>query len=151
MEIKATLLFPYTTEQRLKFIVENNHKLGYEIQERADFSLVAIGETTEETKEREKEEETKRVMLLKLTRGDVFRGLLKARGITRAMLRSEIEQMPEATQEEAILKELALIDFDDAQDFYRGNALIDTIGAKLNITPEQLTAFFETNDYTKLM
>lgn len=150
MEIKATLLFPYTTEQRLKFIVENNHKLGYEIQERADFSLVAIGETTEERKEREKEEETIRVKMLKLTRGDVFRGLLQARGITRAMIRTSIEQMPETTGEEVMRKELALIDFDEALDFYRGNALIDTIGLQLGITEQQLTKFFETNDYTQL-
>ena len=33
MEIKAELKQPYTDEQRMNFIVEQNHKLGYEIRE----------------------------------------------------------------------------------------------------------------------
>ena len=33
MEIKETLQKPYTNEQRLDFIVENNHRKGYEIRE----------------------------------------------------------------------------------------------------------------------
>ena len=145
MEIKAELKKPYTDEQRIKFIVENNHKKGYVIEESAT-SLVALGETEEEKQAKEQE----RIAMLKLTRGDVFRGLLQAKGITRAMLRATIEAMPEETQEQALIKEMALIDFDEALDFYRGNALIDTVGLQLGITKEQLDAFFETNDYTKL-
>jgi hypothetical protein len=48
-------------------------------------------------------------------------------------------------------KEMALIDFDEALNFYRGNALIDTLGLTLGITSEQLDQFFETNDYTVLL
>lgn len=33
MEIKAELLKPYTDKQRMDFIVEQNHKLGYEIRQ----------------------------------------------------------------------------------------------------------------------
>lgn len=33
MEIKATLEKPYTNKQRASFIVENNHRKGYEIRE----------------------------------------------------------------------------------------------------------------------
>ena len=150
MEIKDILLFPYTFEQRLKFVVENNHKKGYEIKEENN-NLVAYGESVLEKEQREKEEEIKRIKMLKLTRGDVFRGLLQAKGITRAMLRAKIEEMPETTPEQAVAKELALIDFDEALDFYRGNSLVDVIGEQLNITSEQLTQFFETNDYTKLI
>lgn len=149
MEIKDILLFPYTFEQRLKFVVENNHKKGYEIKEENN-NLVAYGESALEKEQREKEEEIKRVKMLKLTRGDVFRGLLQAKGITRVMLRAKIEEMPETTPEQAMEKELALIDFDEALDFYRGNSLVDVIGEQLNITSEQLDQFFETNDYTKL-
>ena len=47
MEIKAELLKPYTNEQRIKFVVENNHKLGYLIEE-TETSLVALAETQEE-------------------------------------------------------------------------------------------------------
>ena len=88
---------------------------------------------------------------LKLTRGDVFRGILQAKGVTRAQLRAVIEVMPEETEEEKIKKELALIDFDEALYFYRRNPLIDKVGAQLGITNYQMTKFFETNDYHELI
>jgi hypothetical protein len=88
---------------------------------------------------------------LKLTRGDVFRGILQAKGVTRAQLRAFIEAMPETTTEEKLAKELALIDFDEALYFYRRNPLIDKVGAQLDITNYQMTRFFETNDYHTLI
>jgi hypothetical protein len=88
---------------------------------------------------------------LKLTRGDVFRGILQAKGVTRAQLRAVIEAMPEETEEEKIKKELALIDFDEALYFYRRNPLIDKVGKQLDITNYQMTRFFETNDYHTLI
>ena len=87
---------------------------------------------------------------LKLTRGDVFRGILQAKGVTRAQLRAKIEQMPETTEEEKLQKELALIDFDEALYFYRRNPLIDKVGAQLGIIAYQMTRFFETNDWHEL-
>lgn len=52
MEIKATLLKPYTNKQRIDFIVEYNHNKGYEIKE-ADEALLAVYNelTTEEQNE----------------------------------------------------------------------------------------------------
>ena len=50
MEIKAELLKPYTENERLDFIVENNHKLGYEIRE-TETELQAWGKTEEEIQE----------------------------------------------------------------------------------------------------
>lgn len=47
MEIKAELLKPYTENERLSFIVNQNHKLGYTIKEQAD-KIVALGKTQEE-------------------------------------------------------------------------------------------------------
>lgn len=93
-------------------------------------------------------EEKDRIAHLSLTRGDVFRGLLIARGVTRLMLRGMIESNEQLTE---VQKEMALIDFDEALDFYRGNALIDTVGRALGIEPEQLDKFFETNDYHFLL
>ena len=53
MEIKATLNKPYTEEERMAFIVEQNHILGYEIRE-TELALEAWGITEEEkAKERE--------------------------------------------------------------------------------------------------
>ena len=46
---------------------------------------------------------------------------------------------------------MALIDFDEALNFFRGNPLIDTLGLALGILPDQLDKFFETNDYTHLL
>ena len=47
MEIKSELLKPYTEKQRADFIVEQNHKNGYEIRE-TETSLEAWGKTEEE-------------------------------------------------------------------------------------------------------
>lgn len=130
-----------------------NIEIIKEIYDHFDYYIYQDGEIVfnpnYEAEQEAKEQE--RIAMLKLTRGDVFRGLLQAKGITRAMLRATIEAMPEETQEQALVKEMALIDFDEALDFYRGNALIDTVGLQLGITKKQLDAFFETNDYTKLL
>jgi hypothetical protein len=99
-----------------------------------------------EAKEAQKEKE--RLALLSLTRGDVFRGLLLAKQVTRTQIRAMIENNETLS---ILEKEMALIDFDEALNFYRGNALIDTLGMTLGITTEQLDKFFETNDYTVLL
>lgn len=146
MEIKTTLQKPCTENERLEFIVENNHKLGYEIKETEE-ELQAWGYTQEEIAQKEAE----RIAKLHLTRGDVFRGLLMARGVTRSQLRLIIEALPEENKEQSLTKEMALIDFDEALEFYRGVSLIDAVGLQLGITPEQMTRFFETNDYKELL
>jgi pyoverdine/dityrosine biosynthesis protein Dit1 len=98
--------------------------------------------------EEQAQKERERIALLSLTRGDVFRGLLQAKGVTRAQLRAMIETNEALTE---VQKEMALIDFDEALNFYRGNALIDTVGFALGITSGQLDKFFETNDYKNLV
>ena len=145
MEIKAKLRKPYTEEQKLDFITEQNHNKGYEIKE-TETALEAWGYTEEEISEQEVE----RIANLHMTRGDVFRGLLLAKGVTRADIRGMIEAMPESTPKERVEKEMALIDFDEALEFYRGVAMIDTLGTQLGITPEQMTAFFEIKDWHEL-
>lgn len=47
MELKAKLDKPYTKAQRLDFIVEQNHRYGYEIRE-TENALEAWGKTEEE-------------------------------------------------------------------------------------------------------
>lgn len=54
MEIKATLQKPYEEKDRLAFIVEQNHKKGYEIKE-TETALEAWGYTAEEIAEQEKQ------------------------------------------------------------------------------------------------
>lgn len=98
--------------------------------------------------EKQAQKEKERIAMLSLTRGDVFRGLLMAKGVTRAQLRAMIETNELLSEVE---REMALIDFDEALNFYRGNALIDTVGLALGITSEQLDKFFEYNDYAYLL
>ena len=97
--------------------------------------------------EKQAQAKKERVAMLSLTRGDVFRGLLMAKQVTRAEIRAMIENNETLS---ILQKEMALIDFDEALNFYRGNALIDTLGATLGITSKQLDKFFETNDYKAL-
>lgn len=146
MEIKSTLEKPYTDEERLSFIVQQNHRNGYEIRE-TETALEAWGYTEEEREQQEQE----RIAQLHLTRGDVFRGLLLARQVTRQQIRALIEAMPDETPEQQIAKEYALIDFDESLDFYRGVALIDTLGQQLGISSEAMTQFFETKDWHYLV
>lgn len=47
MEVKAELLKPYTETEKIDFIVQYNHRLGYEIQE-TETALEALGYTEEE-------------------------------------------------------------------------------------------------------
>ena len=61
MELKATLNKPYTKEQRIDFIVTQNHNNGYEIKE-TDAALEAWGM---DSSEMEKEAKKRRIAQLK--------------------------------------------------------------------------------------
>lgn len=65
MEIKATLNKPYTEEQRMDFIVENNHQKGYEIRE-SETALEAWGYTEEEIDTQREQEFLKEFFLTSL-------------------------------------------------------------------------------------
>ena len=100
-----------------------------------DFELMTVEE--KEAKEAQKERE--RLNLLSMTKREMFLGLYQAKGITPDMLKAQITD-PQA-----------LIEFEYANDYYRGNPLIDVIGGQLGFTTEQLDKFFETKDYTYLL
>ena len=133
MEIKAILQKPYTKTQKMDFIIEYNHNNGYEIKE-AETALEAWGYTEEEKQAQERE----RLNLLSMTKREMFLGLYQAKQITPDMLKAQITD-PQA-----------LIEFEYANDYYRGNPLIDVIGTQLGFTSEQLDKFFETKDYIYL-
>lgn len=134
MEIKAILQKPYTENERMEFIIQYNHNLGYTIEE-TETELQALGYTEEEIAEKEKE----RIAKLKRTKREVFLGLYQAKGITPEQIKGLIK------------KPTDLIEFEYANDYFRGNPLIDAIGGILGLTPKQLDKFFETNDYTSLL
>lgn len=91
------------------------------------------------TDEEKELEERERIGKLKLTKREVFLGLYQAKGVTPDMIKAQITD-PQA-----------LIEFEYANDYYRGNPLINIVGGALGITPAQLDKFFETNDYTCLL
>ena len=76
MELKTKLIKPYTEEQKLNFIVEQNHNNGYEIRE-TETALEALGYTTEELEQQEKT----RIAQLSMTGADVERAIYQAKGI----------------------------------------------------------------------
>lgn len=61
MEIKSELLKPYTEKQRADFIVEQNHKNGYEIRE-TETSLEAWGKTEEEILQEKKTQRNQEIL-----------------------------------------------------------------------------------------
>ena len=125
MEIKAELKKPYTQEQRIKFIVENNHKLGYVIEE-TDKALLALGYMEEELAQLEKE----RIAMLSLTKREIFLALYKAKGLKPEDIRNKITDIE------------ALIEFDYANSYYRGNPLVDKIGELLGYSSKDLDFLF---------
>lgn len=98
-----------------KYIVENNE-------------LVLNPNFEEEKAQKERE----RIAKLSLTKREVFLGLFQAKGVTPEQIKAQITDP------------MALIEFEYANDYYRGNPLIDSVGAVLGITPEQLDCFFES-------
>lgn len=126
MEIKAKLDKPYTEEQRLDFIIEQNHQNGYEIKETKK-ALEAWGYTEEEKAEQEAE----RIGNLQCTKR-VFALMLQQLGITYTQLKALI-----ATNEQAQLE------WDLASILVRNNPLIDSMGAELGITPQQIDILFK--------
>ena len=141
MEIKVELLKPYTDEQKIKFIVENNHKKGYTIEE-TETSLIALGMTEEEKQAQEQQ----RIAMLSLTAADVERGIYKATGKDfEDVVAMVTELQPIGLDIKALKIELK------ANNFYRGNIYVDKVGELLGFSKKQLDLFFETNDYTKLI
>lgn len=85
MEIKATLNKPFTEEERMDFIVEYNHKLGYEIHE-TETALEAWWYTDEEMAQKEQE----RINNLTMTPLD-FIGVLQSLGLSLEQINEFLE------------------------------------------------------------
>ena len=126
MEVKATLNKPYLEQERIEFIKEQNRRNGYEIRE-TDEQLQAWGYTAEEIAEQERQ----RINMLSLTKREVFLALYRDKGITPDQLKAQIQDVE------------ALIEFEYAESYFRGNPLINSIGAMLGYTSKQLDYLFE--------
>lgn len=62
MEIKATLKQPYTEDERIEFIVKQNHELGYEIKE-TETALESWGKTEDEIIQEKKAQRNQEILL----------------------------------------------------------------------------------------
>ena len=130
MEIKASLKKPYNESQRTGFIVNYNHNLGYIINE-TETELQALGYTQEELEQQERE----RIAHLSLTKREIFLALYEDLGITP----DEIEK--------TINNPKYLIEFRYANEYFRGNPLIDLIGNSLGYTKDQIDYLFKNKSF----
>ena len=128
----------FYTEEPLQAEFYNLEKV-----EETDLEYVLDGEEyvlkDEAWEEKQAQTEKERIAKLSLTKREVFLGLYQAKGVTPEMIKAQITD-PQA-----------LIEIEYANDYFRGNPLIDIVGATLGITPEELDQFFETNNYIYLL
>lgn len=125
MEIKDTLQKPYTDNQRMSFIVANNHKFGYEIRE-TETELQAWGYTEEEKQEQERE----RIGNLQVTKRVFMLGLQQL-SISYAQLKDLI-----ATNEQAQME------WDLCVELQRKNPLLDLMATQLGVSSQMLDYIF---------
>ena len=145
MEIKAQLKKPYTEEQRLQFIVNFNHNLGYEIEETGTH-LNAIGYTEEELRQQKRD----RIDALCLTRSDVERAIYADKGMDFDDLVEYVKTNIPTMDVKALKIELR------AGNFYRKHPYINQLGTVLGYTSDDLDYLFQyktlpekTNDTDK--
>jgi len=127
MEIKAELLKPYTDEQRMEFIVEQNHNNGYEIRETEE-ALQALGYTEEEKEEQEQE----RIGNLQCTKR-VFVLMLEQLGLDYF---EKLEPAINANRQAKLEWELCV-------ELQRKNPLLDQLASQFGITSKQLDDLFK--------
>lgn len=111
------------TEEQYNLIQEKGN--NYYIYQNDELVLNPNYEDEEAQKERE------RIDHLSLTKREVFLAIYKDKQITPDMIRSML------TSDEA------KIEFDYANDYFRGNPLIGALGEALGYTPSQLDHLFE--------
>ena len=126
MEIKAELIKPYTEEQRLDFIINQNYGNGFKIKE-TENSLQAWGYTTEELEQQNKEY----LMKSNMTKLD-FVNALESFGVNYyehivPLLNSNLEAKKQ---------------WDLCERVYRFNPLLDELAKGFGITPNQLDKIF---------
>ena len=129
----------------MRYFAKNKEVLGYDNTQN-DLIEKAINEGYIEiqadeienyiyTEEEREQREQERIANLRLTRREVFLALYRDKGITPDQIRAGL------TNEEAI------IEFDYASDYYRGNPLIAMVGASLGYTSSELDYLFEHKEF----
>ena len=97
---------------------------------------------TPEYQEEQAQKEAARIAMLNLTAADVERAIYKAKGIDFEDVITQLEAIPLAEGQAPVVDIKALKIELKANNFYRGNPYIDTVGTLLGFTKEQLDKFF---------
>lgn len=142
---------PYTSKQKVDFIVKYNHNQGLRIEETE--SILYALEPWEELKgnevinnkeawEKEREEkERKRILMLSLTAADVERAIYKAKGMDfEDILEFVKANPPKGLDIKALKIELK------ANSFYRGNPYVEQIGALLGYSTADIDYLFQNKE-----
>lgn len=136
---------PYTQGLRNKFIVKYNHNMGLRIEEtpKAIYALEAnevmqdghpIVNPNYEQEQAQKERQ--RLNLLNLTKADVLLALYQDKGITPEDIKTMLkDNVP------------ALIKFDYASSYYRGDEVVNALGLALGYTTEEMDYLFENKSF----
>lgn len=90
---------------------------------------------TDEYAQKQTQKERERLDMLSLTKREVFLALYKDKRLTPEQIRG------------AITDTEALIEFDYATEYYRGNPLINAIGNQLGYTVDELDYLFENKTF----
>ena len=147
MEIKATLQKPYSEAERMDFIVQYNHDMGYKIKE-TETELQALGYSEEELDEQEKA----RVQELAMTRSDFFDGTIQAWGVGQDELLVLIQALLATLPLPDVKKLIAINNYKNALNFYRKHDLFKMLvgmpiklgdNIQLVIEDEHLDKFFD--------
>lgn len=137
---------PYTDKQRADFIVEYNHKQGLTIEE-TDKALYALHpyeilqgdevvDNTEEYETEQAQKERARLDMLNLTKADVLLALYEDKGITPEDIKTMLkDNVP------------ALIKFDYASSYYRGDEVVNALGLALGYSTEEMDYLFENKSF----
>ena len=102
-----------------------------------------------EAKQAQKEKE--RIAKLFLTGADVERGIYQAKGMDFEDIVEMVQTLKQVQGDELQIDIKALKIELKANNFYRGNPYVDTIGALLGFSEEQLNRFFEDGNYEHLL
>ena len=131
--IKNGILSSYSDKKYDAACLETDIITAYELDEHKNRVIVQNGElvVNPDYAQEEAQKERERIANLSLTKREVFLALYKDKGITPEQIKAGITS-PEA-----------LIEFEYANDYFRGNPLIDVIGKTLGYTSEQLDYLFE--------
>lgn len=125
-QIIGTGELPILNEEIINFLID---KEVYNNMDRYMWdgeSVILNPNYEEERAQRERE----KIARMTLTKREVFLALYKDKGITPEQIKAQITE-PEA-----------LIEFEYATEYYRGNPLINSIGAMLGYTSEELDYLF---------